>query len=91
MILFENGLDRKKLTIGKTNEEIIASKEVQDRIQQEVDLCNRHFGKWEQIKVFRLTKEEWSIDARHLTPTMKMKRAIILKIYKDLYDDIYAQ
>ena len=84
-------IDRKKLTIGKTNEEIIASKEVQDRIQQEVDLCNRHFGKWEQIKVFRLTKEEWSIDAGHLTPTMKMKRAIILKIYKDLYDDIYAQ
>ncbi|WOC39928.1 long-chain fatty acid--CoA ligase [Polaribacter sp. HL-MS24] len=83
-------IDRKKLSIGKTNEEIIASQEVQDRIQQEVDLCNTHFGKWEQIKVFRLTKEEWTIDAGHLTPTMKMKRAIILKIYQDLYDDIYS-
>ena len=83
-------IDRKKLSIGKTNEEIIASQEVQDRIQREVDLCNTHFGKWEQIKVFRLTKEEWTIDAGHLTPTMKMKRAIILKIYQDLYDDIYS-
>ena len=83
-------IDRKKLSIGKTNEEIIASQEVQDRIQREVDLCNTHFGKWEQIKVFRLTKEEWTIDAGHLTPTMKMKRAIILKIYQDLYEDIYS-
>ena len=47
------------------------------------------FGKWEQIKRFELTPEEWSIDGGHLTPTMKMKRKIIKEIYKDLYDKIY--
>ena len=82
-------IDRKQINIGKTNEEMIASEEVINRIQKEVDLCNKHFGKWERIKVFKLTKDEWSIDGGHLTPTMKMKRAIILDLYKDLYDDIY--
>ena len=80
---------RKKLNIGTTNDEIIASKEVIARIQEEVDTCNENFGNWEKIKVFRLTNDEWSIDGGHLTPTMKMKRTVILKLYKDLYDDIY--
>ena len=82
-------MQRKELNIGTTNEEMIASKEVIKRIQEEVDTCNENFGSWEKIKVFRLTKDEWSIVGGHLTPTMKMKRAVILKIYKDLYDDIY--
>lgn len=79
----------KKLDIGETNEEIIASERVQQRIQKEVDKCNKNFGKWEQIKRFELTPDVWSIDNGHLTPTMKMKRAVIKDIYKDLYDKIY--
>ncbi|WP_299061230.1 long-chain fatty acid--CoA ligase [uncultured Polaribacter sp.] len=82
-------IDKKGLSIGKTNEEIINSEIVVSRIQREVDKCNEHFGKWERIKRFELTKDVWSIDGGHLTPTMKMKRAIIKEIYKDLYEKIY--
>lgn len=72
-----------------TNEELINNQKVIDRIQAEVTLCNSHFGKWETIKRFELTAEEWSIEGGHLTPTMKMKRKIIKEIYKDLYNKIY--
>ena len=82
-------IDKKDLKIGKTNEEIINSELVINRIQKEVDKCNTHFGKWEQIKRFELTPDVWSLDAGHLTPTMKMKRKIIKEIYQDLYDKIY--
>ena len=82
-------IDRKKLNIGKTHQEIISSEEVIKRIQTELDTCNNHFAKWEQIKVFRLTEDEWSINGGHLTPTMKMKREVIKNIYKNLYNDIY--
>lgn len=75
--------------IDPTNEAIYTSKEIIDRIQQEVDKCNSKFGKWEQIKRFELTPDEWSIKGGHLTPTMKMKRDSILNLYKDLYDKIY--
>lgn len=82
-------IDRKKMNIGKTNQEIISSEEVIKRIQTELDTCNNRFSKWEQIKVFRLTEDEWSINGGHLTPTMKMKREVIKNIYKNLYNDIY--
>ena len=73
----------------KTNEDLIKNEKIIAKIQQAVDDCNVHFGKWEQIKRFELTPDEWSIDGGHLTPTMKMKRAVIVKIYKDLYEKIY--
>ncbi|MHB0755771.1 AMP-dependent synthetase/ligase [Polaribacter sp. M15] len=72
-----------------SNEEIIADKRVLDAIQKAVNKCNRNFGKWEQIKVFKLTPDIWSIDDGHLTPTMKMKRAVIKKMYNHLYEEIY--
>ena len=82
-------IDLKKHNVGKSNEEIASSKIVIDRIQEEVDKYNKHFGKWEQIKRFELTSDVWSIEGKHLTPTLKMKRAIIRGLYQDLYDKIY--
>jgi long-chain acyl-CoA synthetase len=82
-------IDKKGHKIGKTNTEIINSELVLNRVQKEVDKCNTHFGKWEQIKRFELTPDIWSIEAGHLTPTMKMKRLDIKNIYKNLYDKIY--
>lgn len=82
-------ISKKELKIGTSNAEMISSKIVIDRIQKEIDKCNKNFGKWEQIKRFELTSDVWSIDGGHLTPTMKMKRAIIKEIYNDLYEKIY--
>jgi len=82
-------IDRKNKNIDKTGEAIANSQEIIDRIQLEVDTCNKKFGKWEQIKRFELTPDIWSIDGGHLTPTMKMKRKIIKDIYQELYDKIY--
>ena len=82
-------IKKKHKTIGTSEGEISQSQEVIDRIQKEVDKCNSHFGKWEQIKRFELTPEIWSIEGGHLTPTMKMKRDIIKGIYQELYDKIY--
>ena len=82
-------IEHKNLKIDKTPESIVSSAEVQKRIQNEVDDCNNRFGKWEQVKRFELTSDEWSIDSGHLTPTMKMKRSVILKIYSSLVQKIY--
>lgn len=88
-VFIEDWIERKGHDIGKTCTDIASSQIVIDRIQREVDECNKNFGKWEQIKKFELTPEEWSIDGGQLTPTMKMKRKIIKEIYKDLYEKIY--
>jgi long-chain acyl-CoA synthetase len=41
------------------------------------------------VKRFELTSDVWSIDGGHLTPTMKLKRKIIVEKYKELYAKIY--
>lgn len=82
-------IDHKQNDVGKTNTEIANSEIITNRIQLEIDKYNKHFGKWEQIKRFELTPDVWSIDGGQLTPTMKMKRAIIKDLYQDLYDKIY--
>ncbi|WP_299438835.1 long-chain fatty acid--CoA ligase [uncultured Aquimarina sp.] len=82
--------DRKDIAIGTTNEEIINNQIIIDRIQEEVDEHNEKFGKWERIKRFELTADEWSIEAEHLTPTMKLKRKVIKAKYQDLYSKIYG-
>jgi long-chain acyl-CoA synthetase len=80
---------RKGINLGSSNEEIISNERVIKRIQREVDEINERFGNWEKVKKFELTPDVWSIEAGHLTPTMKMKRKVILEKYKDLYDKIY--
>ena len=81
----ENNID-----IGSSLEDICQSQVLIDAIQSDISTHNQHFGKWEQIKKFELIPEVWSIDAGHLTPTMKVKRKVIQQKYQDLCDKIYA-
>ncbi|QBZ98501.1 AMP-dependent synthetase/ligase [Flavobacterium sangjuense] len=78
-----------KTNIGTTNEEIIANDEVIKRIQQEVDTINEKFGNWEKIKKFELTPDLWTVPAGHLTPTMKLKRKVVMEKYINLFHKIY--
>ncbi len=78
-----------KITIGATNEAVISNPKVIERIQEEVDKLNEKFGNWEKIKRFELTPEIWSIEAGHLTPTLKLKRKIVMEKYIDLFNKIY--
>lgn len=74
----------------ETNDKLIMHPLVIDRIEEEVQACNKKFGQWEQIKKFELTPNEWTIESGHLTPTMKLKRKKVLETYKYLYDRIYG-
>ena len=78
-----------EIDLGITNEMIVANPKLIERIQEEVTEINKKFGNWEQIKRFELTPDVWSIDGGHLTPTMKLKRKIVMEKYKDLYQKIY--
>lgn len=75
--------------IFKSNEDIIKSPELHERIQDEINKANTHFGSWEQIKKFEITPDVWSIEEGHLTPTMKLKRKVIKEKYANLIEKIY--
>ena len=72
-------------------EQMIVEPRVKARIEREVAEINKRFGQWEQVKKIELTPDVWSIDAGHLTPTLKLKRRNILKRYAGLYERIYEK
>lgn len=80
----ENGI-----TISE-NSDIVLNEKVLAKYQEEVDMANESFAKWEKVKQFRLTPDVWSINEGHLTPTMKLRRKIIKEKYMALYNDIYG-
>ena len=72
-------------------ENVHLHKNLRQRIQKEIDHYNQYFGKWEQIKDFEITQEEWTPKNDHLTPTLKMRRKNILEKHEDLFNKIYGK
>ncbi len=79
---------RKKIKY-RDNEDLIKLPEVIERYQEEVSEFNKKLGKSEQIKKFELVCEEWTPDTGELSPTLKLKRRIVLDKYKVKHDRIY--
>ncbi len=79
-----------KLNVGISLKEICENSKVIERIDKEIEQINDKFGNWEKIKRFELTPEIWSTESGHLTPTMKLKRKVVLEKYKHLFEKIYG-
>lgn len=82
---------RKSVDLGDGSGNSIASNaEVIARIQKEIDETNEHLGSWEKIKKFDLLPQEMSIEGGELTPTLKLKRKVIMKIHEESVSKIYG-
>jgi long-chain acyl-CoA synthetase len=58
-------------------------------IQGAVDEANKAVSKAEAIKVFRILPRDFTEATGELTPSLKVKRAVVLKEYADEIEDIY--
>jgi len=85
-----NWAKQNNITISE-NSDIVTNDKVLAKYQEEVDMANEAFAKWEKVKQFRLTPDIWSINEGHLTPTMKLRRKIIKEKYMALYENIYGR
>lgn len=79
--------DPSLLQLSKTD--FLTADKVIKKINQEVRIANQHFGNWEQIKRPIIIAQEFTIDGGELTPTLKLKRKMILQKYKYEYDQLY--
>jgi long-chain acyl-CoA synthetase len=61
------------------------------QITKDVAEFNQDFGNWEQIKKFKLLPTVWGIETGELTPTLKLKRRIILEKYNKEIDGLYEK
>ena len=61
------------------------------QLQQIVADKNRALAPYEQIKKFRLLPRDLSQEAGELTPTLKIKRKVIVESYADLIEEMYSE
>jgi long-chain acyl-CoA synthetase len=77
--------------IGFTNyESLTQASEIKELIQSEVDQVNQKFARVEQIKKFFLLSKKLSPEDEEVTPTMKLKRKLVIEKYADLISQMYA-
>ncbi|MFJ3100212.1 AMP-dependent synthetase/ligase [Streptomyces sp. NPDC086835] len=80
----ENGLG------GKSYAEVVASPQVEQLIEGYVKRLNEGLQRWQTIKKFRLLPRDLDIEHGELTPSLKLKRPVVEREYKDLIEDMYA-
>jgi long-chain acyl-CoA synthetase len=72
-----------------TPQEAIEHPKVKAHYQQMVESFNTYFNQVEQIKKFELLPHEWTIDSGELTPTLKLKRKVVMEKCKAAVERIY--
>ncbi|MCS6789884.1 MAG: long-chain fatty acid--CoA ligase [Bacteroidia bacterium] len=72
-------------------EDLVRHPKVVTLFEQEIEGINQQFSQYERVKKFILLTKEWTIEGGELTPTLKLKRRVILSQYKDAIDALYAQ
>ena len=73
-----------------TNEEMVLNEEVKKRYDKEVKKLNEGLGEVEKVKKYVLLADEWTIANGILTPTLKVKRKVVMERYCDLIDKMFA-
>jgi len=64
---------------------------VHAEIQQQVDAANKKFARIEQVKRFAILDHDLTQADGELTPTLKVKRAVVYERYADLFAGLYEQ
>jgi long-chain acyl-CoA synthetase len=70
---------------------IAADPRVHAEVQKDVDRVNQKFARIEQVKRFAILGHDLTQADGELTPTLKVKRAIVYDKYGDVFAELYEQ
>ncbi|MFD4141424.1 MULTISPECIES: AMP-dependent synthetase/ligase [unclassified Streptomyces] len=79
----DNGLD------GKSYAEVVAAPQTEQLIEGYVKRLNENLQRWQTIKKFRLLPRDLDIEHGELTPSLKLKRPVVEREYKNLIEEMY--
>jgi len=70
-------------------EELVANEEIYKVVDTDVQKLTKELARFEQLKKFTLLPKEFTIDGGELTPTLKIKRKVVLEKYGDVIEKMY--
>ena len=68
---------------------LIAHPQVVREIQSTMENANRLVARAEQVKKTAIVPDRWDPDTGEITPSMKVKRHVVLQKYSGLIEDLY--
>ena len=68
---------------------LVRSEQVHELVQGIVDDVNRERSRFEQIKRFVVLPQDFTIEGGELTPTLKVRRRVVLDRYSDEVEGLY--
>lgn len=74
-----------------TLDPLYSGNDTHERVQSIIDSLNQNLASFEQVKFFRIIKEDFSIENGFLTPTMKVKRKLVSEHFKALVEEMYSE
>ncbi|MDN5552697.1 MULTISPECIES: AMP-dependent synthetase/ligase [Prevotella] len=75
----------------ESREDLCASKDVYDMMKERIDTLQQQLAHYEQIKRFTLLPHHFSMESGELTNTLKLRRPVICKNYKDVIDKMFEE
>ena len=72
-------------------DELLQHPKIQALFRARIDTLQQQFAHYEQVKRFTLLPEPFSMERGELTNTLKLKRSIVAKNYKELIDKMYEE
>lgn len=70
--------------------DLASRSEVVAEVQQAVDDCNSHVARVESIRKFTILPVEWIAESEELTPTLKLKRRVVVAKYAAEIESMYS-
>ena len=70
--------------------DLTKKQKVLDLLNSEISQLNRELASYETIKKFRILEEELDQDKDEVTPTLKVKRKVVINNYQDLINEMYS-
>ena len=75
----------------KCKKDLIQHSKIQELIQERLNKIQSELAKFEQVKKFTLLPKEFSIELGEITPTLKLRRKIIMERFRHEIDGMYAK
>jgi long-chain acyl-CoA synthetase len=69
--------------------ELARHKDFERAIGEAVTRANEHLSVIERVRHFRVMPEPFSIEKGTMTPTLKLRRQLIYRVHKDLFESLY--
>ncbi|HEV8400012.1 MAG TPA: long-chain fatty acid--CoA ligase [Gemmatimonadales bacterium] len=85
----ERWAKERNLSYG-SHAQLLALADVHAKMEREVMSAVNELAKFEMPKKVLLIENDFTIEAGELTPTLKVKRRVVEKKYKDMIDRVYA-